>query len=108
MAAIFKSSLQNLSPLPTSLKVEPLGKPKTGLKFFVNTTKPKTKFSELCDSKTIWRIKALFLGLRICVDKIICQRWKENLNRDLEIVFLNIMILKEVKMILTKSVKSVD
>ena len=42
MAAIFKSSLQNLSPLPTSLKVEPLAKPKTGLKFFVNTTKPKT------------------------------------------------------------------
>ena len=36
MAAIFKSSLQNLSPLPTSLKVEPLAKPKTGLKFFVN------------------------------------------------------------------------
>ena len=43
MAAIFKSSLQNLSPLPTSLKVEPLAKPKTGVKFFVNTTKPKTK-----------------------------------------------------------------
>ena len=43
MATIFKSSLQNLSPLPTSLKVEPLAKPKTGLKFFVNTTKPKTK-----------------------------------------------------------------
>ena len=43
MAAIFKSSLQNLSPLPTSLKVEPLAKPKTGLKFFVNTTKHKTK-----------------------------------------------------------------
>ena len=43
MAAIFKSSLQNLSPLPTSLKVKPLAKPKTSLKFFVNTTKPKTK-----------------------------------------------------------------
>ena len=43
MAAIFKSSLQNLSPLPTSLKFGPLAKPKTGLKFFVNTTKPKTK-----------------------------------------------------------------
>ena len=43
MVAIFKSSLQNLSPLPTSFKVEPLAKPKTGLKFFVNTTKPKTK-----------------------------------------------------------------
>ena len=45
MVAIFKSSLQNLSPLPSSLKVEPFAKkkPKTGLKFFVNTTKPKTK-----------------------------------------------------------------
>ena len=43
MAAIFKSSLQNLSPLPSSLKVEPLAKPKTSLKFFMNTTKPKTK-----------------------------------------------------------------
>ena len=43
MVAIFKSSLQNLSPLLTSLKVEPLAKPKTSLKFFVNTTKPKTK-----------------------------------------------------------------
>ena len=36
MVAIFKPSLQNLSPLP-------LAKPKTDLKFFVNTTKPKTK-----------------------------------------------------------------
>ena len=45
MVAIFKSSLQNLSPLPTSLKVEPLAKPKTSLKFFVNSTKPKTKVS---------------------------------------------------------------
>ena len=43
MAAIFKSSLQNLSPPPTSVKVEPLAKPKTSLKFFVNTTKLKTK-----------------------------------------------------------------
>ena len=43
MAAIFMSSLQNLSPLLTSLKVEPLARPKTGLKFFLNATKPKTK-----------------------------------------------------------------
>ena len=42
MAAIFKSSLQNLSPLLTSRKGEPLAKPKTSLKFFVNITKPKT------------------------------------------------------------------
>ena len=51
MAAIFKSSLQNLSPLPTSLKVEPLAKPKTGFNFFVNTTKPKTKFLEVFGQK---------------------------------------------------------
>ena len=43
MAAIFKSSLQNLSPLQTSLQVEPLAKPKTGLKFFVNTTRLRKK-----------------------------------------------------------------
>ena len=43
MAAIFKSSLQNLRPLPSSLKVKPLLKPKTGLNFFVNTAKTKTK-----------------------------------------------------------------
>ena len=43
MVVIFKSSLQNLSPLPASLKVKPLAKPKNGLKFFVNITKPKTK-----------------------------------------------------------------
>ena len=43
MAAIFKSSLQNLSPLLTSLQVEPLAKPKTSLEFFVNTNKSKTK-----------------------------------------------------------------
>ena len=57
MAAIFKSSLQNLSPLPTSLKVEPLAKPKTGLKLFVNTTKPKTKvlavFGQKCEEKVL-------------------------------------------------------
>ena len=47
MAAIFKSSLQNLSPLPTSLQVEPLVKPKTSLRFFVNTTKSMTKFLTL-------------------------------------------------------------
>ena len=47
MPTIFKSSLQNLSPLPISLKVEPLAKPKTGRKFVVNTTKPKTKVSTL-------------------------------------------------------------
>ena len=43
MVATFKSSLQNLTPLTTSSKVEPLAKPKTGHKFFENITKPKTK-----------------------------------------------------------------
>ena len=42
MSAICKSSLQNLSPLPTSLKVKPLFKAKTGLNF-VNTAKTKPK-----------------------------------------------------------------
>ena len=42
MLVILKSSLQNLSPLPTSLKVKSLFKPKTDLCFFVNTTKTKT------------------------------------------------------------------
>ena len=60
MAAIFKSSLQNLSPLPTSLKVEPLAKPKTGLKFFVNTTKPKTKVLAVFGQK----LKVSTLSLR--------------------------------------------
>ena len=46
MAAILKSSLQNLSPQLTTLKVQPLAKPKTSLIFFVNTTKPKTKVPE--------------------------------------------------------------
>ena len=36
MPAILKSSLQNLSPLPTSFKVEPLAKPKPWLRHFVN------------------------------------------------------------------------
>ena len=53
MATIFKSSLQNLSPLPTSFKVEPLGKPKTGLKIFVNTTKPKTKVLAVFGQKLV-------------------------------------------------------
>ena len=43
MAAIFKSFLQTLSPLPTSLKVKPLFKPKTSLNFFVNIGKTKRK-----------------------------------------------------------------
>ena len=35
MVAMYNFSLQNLSPLPTSLRVEPLAKPKTGLKLTV-------------------------------------------------------------------------
>ena len=62
MAAIFKSSLQNLSPLPTSLKVEPLAKPKTGLKFFVNTTKPKTKVLAVLGQKLETKVSTLSLS----------------------------------------------
>ena len=62
MTAIFKSSLQNLSPLPTSLKVEALAKPKTGLKFFVNTTKPKTKVLAVFGQKLETKVSTLSLN----------------------------------------------
>ena len=62
MAAIFKSSLQNLSPLQTSLKVEPLTKPKTGLKFFVSTTKPKTKVLAVFGQKLETKVSTLSLS----------------------------------------------
>ena len=62
MAAIFKSSLQNLNPLPTHLKVEPLAKPKTSLKFFVNTNKPKTKDFEVFEQKLETKVSTLSLN----------------------------------------------
>ena len=62
MVAIFKSALQNLSPLPTSLKVEPLAKPKTGLNFFVNTTKPKTKALAVFGHKLETKVSTLSLS----------------------------------------------
>ena len=62
MAAIFKSSLQNLSQLPTSLKVELLTKPKTGLKFFVNTAKPKTKVLAVFGQKLETNVSNLSLS----------------------------------------------
>ena len=58
----FKSSLQNLSPLLTSLKVEPLAKPKTGLNFFVNTTKPKTKVLAVFVQKLETKVSTLSLS----------------------------------------------
>ena len=62
MAAIFKSYLQNLSPLPTSLRVELLAKPKTGLKLFVNTTKPKTKVLAVFGQKLETKVSTLSLS----------------------------------------------
>ena len=62
MTAIFKSSLQNLSPLPTSFKVEPLAKPKTGLKFFVNTTKSKTRGLAVFGQKLETKVSTLSLS----------------------------------------------
>ena len=56
------SSLQNLRPLPTSLKVEPLAKLKTGLKFFVNTTKPKTKVLAVFGQKLETKVSTLNLS----------------------------------------------
>ena len=62
MAAIFKSSLQTLSPLPMSLKVKPLAKPKTSLKVFVNTTKPKTKVLVVLGQKLEAKVSTLSLS----------------------------------------------
>ena len=62
MAAIFKSYIQNLSPLPTSLKVEPLAQPNTGLKFFVNTSKPKTKVLAVFGQKLETNVSTLSLS----------------------------------------------
>ena len=62
MAAIFKSSFQNLSPLPSSVKVEPLAKSKTSLKFFVNTTKPKTKVLAVLGQKLETKVLTLSLS----------------------------------------------
>ena len=62
MAAIFKPFLENLSPLPTSLKVEPSVKPKTSLKFFVNTTKPKTKVFAVFQQKLETKVSTLSLS----------------------------------------------
>ena len=62
MAAIFKSSLQNLSPLPSSLKVESVAKPKTSLKFFVNTSKPKTKVLAVLRQKLETKVSTLSLS----------------------------------------------
>ena len=62
MVAIFKSSLQNLSSLLTSLKVEPLAKPKTSLKLFVNTTMPKTKVLAVLGQKLETKVSTLSLS----------------------------------------------
>ena len=74
MAAIFKSSLQNLSPLLTSLKFEPLAKPKTSLKLFVNTTKPKTKVFFFC----FFVFFISIFGYNMCVYK---DSTKRNINQ---------------------------
>ena len=63
MAAMFKSSLQNLSPLPTSLKVKPLFKPKTGLDFYVNAAKTKTKVLAIFSAKVKTKISTLSQSL---------------------------------------------
>ena len=62
MVVIFKSSLQNLSLLPTSLKVKPLFKPKTGLNFFVNTAKTKTKVLAVFGQKLETKVSSLSLS----------------------------------------------
>ena len=59
---LFKSSLQNLSPLLTSLKVEPLAKPNTSRKFFVNTTKHKTRVLAVLGQKLETKVSTLSLS----------------------------------------------
>ena len=71
MVAIFKPSLQNLSPLPSSLKVEPLAKPKTGLKFFVNATKLKTKVLAVFGQKLETKVSTLSLRPFVNMDPIL-------------------------------------
>ena len=56
MVALFKSSLQNLR---TSLKIEPLAKPKTGPKFFVNITKSKTNVLAVLGQKLETKVSTL-------------------------------------------------
>ena len=56
MAAIFKSSLQNLSPLSQGLNF------KTGLKFFVNTNKPKKKVLAVFGQKLETKVSTLNLS----------------------------------------------
>ena len=58
IAAIFKFYLQNLSPLPMSLKAEPLA----GLKFFVNTTKNETKAVAVFGRKPKTKVSTLSLS----------------------------------------------
>ena len=52
MVAIFKCSV----------KVKPLAKPKTGLKFFVNTTKPKTKVLAAFGQKLETKVSTLSIS----------------------------------------------
>ena len=73
MAAIFKPSLQNLSPLLTSLKVEALAKPKTGLKFFVNTTRPKTKVLAVFGQKLETKVPTLTLRPFVNTGPVVVQ-----------------------------------
>ena len=63
MAAIFKSSLQNLSPgYQPVLKLSPWLSLRKVLNFFVNTTKPKTKVLAVFGQKLETKVSTLSLS----------------------------------------------
>ena len=59
---IFKTTSKYLSLLLASLKVEPLANRKSGIKFFVNTTKPKTRVLAVFGQKLKAKVSTLSLG----------------------------------------------
>ena len=60
--SIFKTTFKYLSLLHVSLKVEPLAKPKSGLNFFVNTARPKTKVLAVLGQKLKTKVSTLSLS----------------------------------------------
>ena len=59
--SMFKTTFKYLSLLLASLKVEPLPRPKSGLNFFVNTAKPKTKVLVVFGQKLKTKVSTLSL-----------------------------------------------
>ena len=66
MAAIFKSSLQNLSLLPTSLKIKPLFKPETGLSNF----SARNCYFKCSVTSALWDLN-MFIDLNILIQHVL-------------------------------------